>query len=140
MKKIYISFADDDIAAYKATFAKLAEVETHNTLQTLDANPEKIKDADIIIALISPDYLWSEKLHKIEAALITHYVEAGTLFIPLILSNCMWDMLPFMTWRDLPPPYADPVDEWENPQAALDKFISQLKDIIDETPPLRAYG
>ncbi len=95
-----------------------------------------LNTADIILLLISPDFLASEYCYSVEMAraMERHYAEAARV-IPIILRPTDWKGTPFEQLQALPS-NAQPVSRWKDRDEALLDIATGIRKAVDE---LNAY-
>ena len=91
---------------------------------------QRLQDSDIVLLLISADFIASPQINteELQPAISLH--RAGQLkIIPVILRPCLFDDLPFQKFEALPK-NAKPIIEWSNRDRAFLDVIANLKRII----------
>jgi hypothetical protein len=86
-----------------------------------------LKDSDIFILLVSPDFIASEYCSDVEVceAILRH--KAGTArVIPVILRPAIWDHAPFGSLQALPA-NAKPIFNWSNREKALLDVVNGIR-------------
>lgn len=79
----------------------------------------RLGSADVILLLVSPDFLASDYCYDVEVERAMHRHEAGEArVIPIILRACDWTRTPFSRLHALPKD-AKPVTRWEDRDEAL---------------------
>jgi tetratricopeptide (TPR) repeat protein len=92
----------------------------------------RLAPADIILLLISPDFLASDYVGgvELERAMARH--EAGTArVIPVILRPCLWELDDFAKLQALPT-RGEPVTNWPNQDAAFLVVAEGIRRVIEE--------
>jgi TIR domain len=99
---------------------------------------EHFKDADIILLLISADFLRSNYCYEIEMenALERHRVGAARV-VPIILRDVDWHSAPFGELRALPKD-GRPITLWTNRDEAWAAVAREIRNVIDELHASRA--
>src|ERR1044072_6678255 len=95
---------------------------------------EHLKNARIILLLVSSDFIASDYCYDIEmqTALKMHD-EGKAIVIPIILRDCLWQTAPFRKLQALPTDgKAITGSEWHNKDIAFTNAAKQLKGRIDE--------
>src|ERR1051325_2689400 len=93
---------------------------------------ENLKDAAIILLLVSADFLASDYCYGIEMAKAMQRHEAGEArVIPVILRPCLWQNKPFGKLTALPK-NGKPVISWEDVDEALLNVAEGISRVIDE--------
>lgn len=94
--------------------------------------------ADIILLLISPDFMASDYCFDVEMVkAIKRHEHGEARVIPVILRPVDWQGTPLGTLQALPID-AKPITLWSNQDEAFKNVIEGIKKII-ETPPTQAY-
>ena len=104
----------------------------------IDANLEA---ADIILLLVSPDFIASEYCSEFETKRAMKRHGAGKArVIPIILRPCMWQNEPFGKLQALPK-NGTPVVTWTNPDAAWSDVVHGVNTVLKEQiEPSRSVG
>jgi adenylate cyclase len=90
-----------------------------------------LNSAQIILLLVSPDYLASDYCYDIEMKLALERHEAKEAYvIPVILRSVDWKEAPFGSLRALPTD-AKPVTEWSNRDRAFEDIAKGIRNIIE---------
>lgn len=94
---------------------------------TLDAH---LNTANIILLLVSPDFISSDYCYYIEMdrALERHYKGAAEV-IPIILRPCKWDIMPFGNLQALPTD-GKPVTTWRNKDQAFKEIADGIEEAV----------
>lgn len=91
---------------------------------------KNLEDADIIIFLISPDFIASDYCYDIELTrAIDKHNNQEAVTIPVIIRHCDWKTAPFGKLQALPES-VKPVSSWNDIDEAWLNVISGLKDTI----------
>jgi hypothetical protein len=94
---------------------------------------KRLESAQIILLLISADFLASDYCYEIEMwRAIERHREGTAVVIPIILRNCDWSSAPFGMLQALPKD-AKPIKSWDDPDeayrdvaAGIRKSVSQI--------------
>jgi len=143
MKKVFISYAHED-ESYKDELRKhlktLERLKKINVWDDRDINAGEewneeimtaLKTSDIILLLISPDFIASDFCFEKELKLAIERHEAGTArVIPIILRNCDWYEFEFGKLQALPK-NAKPIVEFNNQDEAYVFIARQIKKVVD---------
>lgn len=99
---------------------------------------EHLNAADIILLLVSPDFMASDYCYGIEMvkALERHIAEQ-TQVIPVLLRPVYWKNAPFSSLQRLPSG-AKPVTRWKNRDDAFEDITQRIADMIEELIAKRA--
>lgn len=100
--------------------------------QELDTNLEQ---ADIVLLLVSPDFIHSDYCYEIEMKRAIERHDAGeALVLPILLRPVNWNELSFKQLQALPTNFkpvtkwADPDDAWLNIEKGIREAITQRRD------------
>jgi WD40 repeat protein/energy-coupling factor transporter ATP-binding protein EcfA2 len=97
---------------------------------------KRLNTADIILLLISPDFIASDYCHSVEVKRAMERHEAGEArVIPIILRPVYWQAMPFGQLQALPT-HGKPIDTWRNRNEAFLKVVQGLRKVIEELPPI----
>ncbi len=93
---------------------------------------ESLRSSDLVLLLVSPDYIASRYCYDIEMpqALDMHN-KGQAIVIPVILRPCSWEKLPFSKLQVLPEK-AQPVTEWENQDKAWSSVVQGIEAIVEK--------
>ncbi|HEY6285805.1 MAG TPA: tetratricopeptide repeat protein [Ktedonobacteraceae bacterium] len=95
-----------------------------------------LNSAQIILMLISPDFIASEYCYSIEMVRAMERHEAGDArVIPIILRPTEWRSSPFSKLQALPT-NGRPVTKWPNRDEALLDVAKGIREVIKKLPPL----
>ncbi|HRV94196.1 MAG TPA: SUMF1/EgtB/PvdO family nonheme iron enzyme [Anaerolineae bacterium] len=102
---------------------------------------QHLHTADIILLLVSPDFIASDYCYDVEMRKAMARHDAGeTMVIPIILRPCRWKYAPFSKLQALPK-NAKPVSRWANSDDAFDSVAEKIDTIVRQllarrnTPP-----
>ena len=96
----------------------------------IDSNLSK---ADILLLLISADFIASDYCYEVEMTkAISRHEKGDAVIIPIILNPCDWSDLPFSKIQGLPQ-NGKPITStyWENSEIALNEVAKSIKDIVE---------
>lgn len=96
----------------------------------IDSNLSK---ADIVLLLISADFIASDYCYDVEMTkAISRHEKGDAVIIPIILNPCDWSDLPFSKIQGLPQ-NGKPITSthWENSEIALNEVAKSIKDIVE---------
>ncbi|MFD3473034.1 toll/interleukin-1 receptor domain-containing protein [Streptomyces sp. NPDC058682] len=102
----------------------------------------KLTSAELIILLISPNFINSDYCYGIEMAAALERHESGSArVVPVLLRDCLWSDLPFSHLQALPT-NSKPVRSWQNRDAALADVARGIQAAIRDirNPILAANG
>ncbi|MEH2242791.1 TIR domain-containing protein [Nostoc sp.] len=92
---------------------------------------DNLNKADIILLLISPDFIFSNYCSEIEVEQAIKRHEAGeAIVVPIILEPCDWTWLPFSKYQAFPK-NAKPITTWTNPNEAFLDVIQGIRIVAE---------
>lgn len=143
---VFCSYVDSDIEMLEQMDAHLRPLKNERLITLWDErrlpaslNPierrnvidERLYAAQIILLLISDEYLYSGKL-ALEANPATRRNNTGEArTIPIILRPCEWQRTPFYLLRALPDS-ARPVSEWPDLEAAFANIAAGIRKAVEQ--------
>lgn len=93
---------------------------------------ENLQSADIILLLVSADFIASDYAYNIEMKKAIGRHEVGSaVVIPVILRPCRWKGAPFGKLQALPKD-GKPVTHWPNPDDAWDNVVEAIEKRVEE--------
>ncbi|HEX8022483.1 TIR domain-containing protein [Mucilaginibacter sp.] len=95
---------------------------------------QKLESADIILLLVSSDFLVSEYCYDIEVKKAVEMHETGqAIVVPVILRECDWkhENSPFKKLQALPK-NGKPIKQWDDRDTAFNDVTQRLKETIQE--------
>jgi tetratricopeptide (TPR) repeat protein len=148
--KVFISYAHEDEIHREALGKHLRPLERENLIsiwhdrritggrEWAGAIDSALKDADIILLLISADFVDSDYSNDVElkAALRMHE-ERQARVVPIILRSVDWQRSLFASLNALPPD-GQPIVEAEHPDQQFTAVAKGLRDIVKEIQDARA--
>lgn len=98
-----------------------------------DTISKSIEDSDIILLLISSDFISSDYCYNVEMKKALQLHEEGrTKVVPIILRECMWEYSDFAQLQALPKNgKAIQGDFWKNDDIAFTEVVKSLMDLIN---------
>ncbi|HRK82399.1 MAG TPA: TIR domain-containing protein [Saprospiraceae bacterium] len=141
---IFISYSHKDelykeeLDKHLSTLKRNKEIATWNVRQILpgsewnDVVKNEIKNADIILLLISADFNDSDDIWEVEIkeAIERHHKKEARV-IPVYIRECDWEGMPYAHLQGLPNG-AKPVALYKNKDQAFTEIVDGLKKVIDE--------
>lgn len=98
----------------------------------------ELEDADLILLLVSSDFLNSDYCWAVEVSRALERHEAGSaVVVPIILRVCDWHDTPFAKLQALPDG-AKPISKWGDPDEAYHSVVEGLKRVLDRLKPTDA--
>ena len=147
--RVFCSFADEDQRLQKKLEKALMSLERQGKVFIWDkykVQPgqesrreieNQLKEADLILLLISPDFIASNDCYGVELARARKRQTDGKARIAYIhLRPCVWNGLPFSKLQALPR-NGKPVTRWTNPDEAFKQIVQEIETIVQE---IRQYG
>lgn len=142
---IFFAYSREDSILRERLDKHLSGLKRKNYINTLydgkiDAGKEWEKEidtnlskADIILLLISADFIASDYCYDVEMTkAISRHEKGDAVIIPIILNPCDWSDLPFSKIQGLPQ-NGKPITSthWENYEIALDEVARSIKEIVE---------
>ncbi len=141
-KKIFISYSHKDETYKDALITHLTSLKRRGMIsewndRLIDPGQEfnssineNLMEADIILLLISPDFISSNYCYEIETSkALERHQRKEAIVIPIILRNCDWNDLPFGNIQALPKD-GKPVSEYTNTDQAFLEIITGIKKAV----------
>ena len=93
-----------------------------------DATRKAMESAEIIVLLLSADFLASEHLYEEEMMRALELSKAGkAAVLPVLLKECAWELTPLANLKMLPPNSIPVTDEhWKHPDRAFKKILNEI--------------
>lgn len=143
--KAFISYSHVDSRYLERLHVHLAQLQRENIIITwtdkdilaggkLDNEiSESLKNSNLFIALLSPDYISSNYCFEKEFEKALEMQESNQIaIIPIIVENCDWLNTPFKKFKALPKD-GKPVSEWNNENTAFLNIIQEIRNLISES-------
>lgn len=140
--RIFISYAHEDRPLAEQLLRQLSILKRQGLIETWhdrvivagedwkDQIDDRLESADLILLLISPDFLDSNYCYNIEMERALERNQAGDArVIPVILRPSMWSSAPFATLQALPRD-ANPVTRWDDRDSALLNVAEGVRDAV----------
>ena len=91
---------------------------------------EHLENADIILLLISPDFIASDYYHSEEMTrAIQRHDEGSAVVLPILLRPTLWQEAPF---AKLIPKDAKPVRQWPSPDDAFNDITKRVNRVVSD--------
>lgn len=142
--EIYISYSRADDRMKRSLLTHLAALRRRGFVEIWDDNnivagkdwrsiiDDRLHRADIIVALISPNYLASDWCMEIEAPVAVRRAEGGEArLIPVLLKKCDWHYSVFSKFSVLPK-NSKPINEWSKREKAYYEVASGVMGAVEE--------
>jgi hypothetical protein len=150
--KLFYSYAREDELLRKTLETHLATLKKQGLIQgwhdrQVSAGAERqteidkhLEEADIILLLVSADFINSEDCFNVEMKRALERHEAGSAcVIPVIVRDCYWKGTPFAKLQAVPK-NAKPVMSWKNRDKAWSSVAHAIRDAIDNLEPKNSPG
>jgi len=93
----------------------------------------KLLDADIVLALISSDYISDDETYERTQKVIERYNNNETILVPILVRNCLWKSTPFVNLPLLPRNF-QPLNNkqfWNSEDDALMAVVGDIYEAIN---------
>lgn len=150
--KVFVSYAHEDEAPRKALANHLRALEREGLIvvwhdrkitggrEWAGAIDDALASADIVLLLISADFLASDYCHDVELKEASRLHDTGQArVVPVILRSCDWTHSPFARFNALPPDGL-PVVEAQFPDQRYSEVADGLRRVVAELLPAAAAG
>lgn len=95
-----------------------------------------LESADLILLLVSADFLASEYCFGVEVErALTRLKQGVAKVIPILLRPCLWEESRFSELQIIPR-NAKPITSWLSPEEALTDVASEISKLVSASPPL----
>lgn len=136
----------DELVKHMSPFVRGGQIDLWHDREIRPGNSwaneisDNLDGAEIIVLLVSADFLASRYCYEIEMeqALVMHHSGQATV-IPILVRSVHWESMPLSFLQALPD-QARPIDQWESQDAAWTDVISGISDAIDELKSKRTQG
>jgi hypothetical protein len=141
--ELFISYSHRDEELRQQLDKHLASLKRQKVIETwhdrkIEAGMEwakqiddNLNQADIILLLISPDFISSNYCSEIEMERAIKRHEAGeAIVVPIILEPCDWKWLPFSKYQAFPK-NAKPITTWTNVNEAFLDVIQGIRTVAE---------
>jgi uncharacterized RDD family membrane protein YckC len=94
----------------------------------------KLFEADIVLALISSDYISNDETYERTQKVIERYNKNETILVPILVRNCLWKSTPFVNLPLLPKNF-QPLNNkqfWNSEDDALMAVVDDIYEAINE--------
>jgi uncharacterized RDD family membrane protein YckC len=99
-----------------------------------DKYKQRLFDADVVLALISSDFINNDDIYSRHQKVIERYNDHKTVLVPILVRNCLWKSTPFALLPVLPK-NLQPLNNkqfWNSPDDAVTAVVSDIYDSINE--------
>lgn len=141
--KIFTSYAHEDeglkdeMDKYLKVLKRSGKIDAWNDRELIAGQEwnegimNELANANIILLLVSVDFLASDFIWDKELAEAMKRHEAGDAFVvPVILRNCKWTSMPFAKLQALPR-NAKPISEYADRDAAFTEVATGIERLVD---------
>ena len=94
----------------------------------------KLLEADIVLALISSDYISDDETYERTQKVIARYNNNETILVPILVRNCLWKSTPFVNLPLLPKNF-QPLNNkqyWNSEDDALMAVVEDIYEAIND--------
>jgi uncharacterized RDD family membrane protein YckC len=94
----------------------------------------KLLESDIVLALISSDYISDDETYERTQKVIERYNKNETILVPILVRNCLWKSTPFVNLPLLPRNY-QPLNNkqfWNSEDDALMAVVGDIYEAINK--------
>lgn len=95
---------------------------------------QKLLEADIVLALISSDYISDDETYERTQKVMERYNNSETILVPILVRNCLWKHTPFVK-LPLLPKNLQPLNNkqfWNSEDDALMAVVEDIYEAINE--------
>ncbi|WP_418602394.1 toll/interleukin-1 receptor domain-containing protein [Hwangdonia sp.] len=141
--KIFTSYAHEDeglkdeMDKYLKVLKRSGKIDAWNDRELIAGQEwnagimDELAKANVILLLVSVDFLASDFIWDKELAEAMKRHEAGDAFVvPIILRNCKWTSMPFAKLQALPR-NAKPISEYADRDAAFTEVATGIERLVD---------
>lgn len=159
MKEIFISYAHDNLNDREELIKHLTVLKRQGLIsdwsdKELKAGDDwdqviknKLDDADIVLFLVSSEFLASDYINNIEVEeTIKKYHENTVQVFPVILNNCMWQQTKLNSFQAVPSDEGrlKPISEWADKNKAyytvsIELMKSIKSEVLDDSHLTKIY-
>jgi hypothetical protein len=92
--------------------------------------PKNLSTANIILLLVSADFVASDYCYGVEMAKALELHQTGQAYVlPILLRPVDWQDAPFATLQMLPTG-AKPITKWNDPEEALENVAKGIRNVV----------
>ncbi|MEM7104491.1 MAG: toll/interleukin-1 receptor domain-containing protein [Bacteroidota bacterium] len=134
---VFIAYANVDVDHFKAFSHHLEEMKRHNKIHVSDMHAttseegrgKRLDDADMIVALITSNFLTSEQCSDVEAVAMHKHHTKSIPVVPVLLENIDLSGTNFSELSTLPS-NGSSVSESDDQNATFNGIVEELKEVI----------
>jgi hypothetical protein len=141
--KVFFSYSREDerlrdeLAKHLRILEREKVIESWHDRQILAGSPwekqidDHLRQAQIILMLVSPDFLASDYCWDVEIKLaMERHDRKDATVVPVILRPCDWTSSPLGTLQAVPK-NAKPVTTWDNPDEAFLSIVRSIRELVE---------
>ena len=141
-RRLFISYSQADEPACERLEAHLKVLHRNNMLETWNARripvgedwsneiSTYLYEADIIVLLVSADFMASDYCWEVEMMrALRRHEEGSAIVVPVILKSCLWQEAPFAKLKPVPK-NGHPVVRWTDPDDAWLDVTQEIQRLI----------
>ena len=141
-KSVFVSYAPEDRDLQKRLRVHLSPLRRSDKIndwsdeellpgsQLNEEIKKRLHRADIILLLVSPDFLASDDIWDTDIKIaMERHGRSETMVVPIIIRPCQWQDMPFGKLRELPGG-AGAVTEWPDPDQAFLKIVEGISRLL----------
>jgi uncharacterized RDD family membrane protein YckC len=100
----------------------------------VEEHQRKVLAADIVLSLISVDFIDDDDLYRRNQQVIERYNRSETTIVPILVRVCLWEDLPFSKSIVLPRNHEAVTNKraWPDEDEALTEIVRELDEMIDK--------
>jgi len=147
--KLFVSYSRKDVAYLEEFKVQTAGLRRNNVVEVWtdqeivpgnvwEANLKaQLESADIMIFLVSPDFIASDYIYDVEIGkAIERHNRGEVVIVPVIIRPCDFSSTPLTKFQALPK-NAEPISKWENRDEAWMNAVDGLKRTIENANELK---
>lgn len=158
MNKVFISYSSQDRLFVEELRSHLCVLERNNLISSWHDRPiaagaewdhkirRELQDADVILLLLSPDFLNSDYIWDIELDFaLRKHEQRSAIVVPILLRSCLWEDTPLsrLQMANRVPVKGGPIDLAPNRDQTWRAVVERVKTAIrpsQPTPPKATEG
>ncbi|MEM6724686.1 MAG: toll/interleukin-1 receptor domain-containing protein [Bacteroidota bacterium] len=134
---VFIAYAEADVAKYKEISHQLDGMKRSHKIHISDMHATtseegrgvRLENADVILALVTPNYINSKECRDVEAVAMHRHVTQSAIVLPILMEPAD---LAHTHFRDVDklPTNGQSVSQWSDHQSALDDIHKGIRHAI----------
>ncbi len=141
-KNVFLSYAKADEALQKRLRVHLSPLRRNNHINDWseeeilpgaemgEAVKQRLHNADIILLLVSPDFIASDKIWETDVKIaMERHEKSEAVVVPIILKPCQWKEMPFGNLQPLPT-NGLPASDWGDSEQAFFNVAEGIKKLL----------